>query len=874
MPTVDDELRFHLEQKTRDLIARGLHPDQARAQALREFGDLADVRRLCESWEDARVRKIERRHYWAGWWQDVRHAGRSLRKDLGFTLTSLTILAFGIGSTTAVITIVQALLLRPLPIADQSRVVWIDNVAADAPAGVSSPTTGANTFLDWQHRSHAFDQLAAYISYFGYLGCNLTPDGADPERLGLVPITPNLFATLGVSPALGRTFTAEELEPADALITGNAPAAVILTDALWRRRFNRDPSIVGRTISLNGQPSRVVGVMPAWFDFAELFAPGAQVDLFTPLRLDDRAESMGNMLAVIGRLRPGVSPAAAQAELTTLWRAQPQAWNHQDGSRASLVHDHVASGIERPLIVLAAAVGLVLLMVCVNIATLLLSRGAARHKEMAVRAALGAGRLRLLRQLLTESLLLSGAGALLGLPLAFAAVRVVNNLRDSRLPLTSQVVIDARVLACVVVVTVATGLLFGMLPALRAIRGHGHTQMSLNDSSRGSSGGRDRTWTRHALVIAEIALACVLLVGAGLLLRSFVSLMETERGFKTERVTTARLDLGSSYGEPARLNSFVSEVRRQLAASPDTSAVGFTDALPLDRNRSWDVHPHGDRSRDEDANVAVVTPGYLEALGVKLIAGRLFDDTDRADGERVIVLGQTLATRLWPGADPLNHLVDVGKDTPRVIGVIADVRQTALDEPPGPQAYFPLSQNPIRSLDLVVRTAAEESASRQMLSTAVRSVDPAQPIGRVRTMNDLVDTAVSPRRFLLWLIGAFAAMALVLATLGIYGVVAHGVAQRRREIGIRVALGATAGEVQRAVIRQALTLALTGLTIGLIATYALTQIIVSLLYAVHATDPLTHAAVAALLLAIALLAGFIPARGAARIDPATALRAD
>jgi predicted permease len=872
---VDDELLFHLDAKTRDLIAHGATPEEARAEALRQFGEVADVRRLCEAWGDSRERTIERRGYWIGWCQDLRYAARTLRNDPGFTLAALLILACGIGATTAIVSVVEALLLRPLPIAEPSRVIWVDNLGQNDEGDVSTPTLGANSFLNWQRHNRSFEALEAYMSFFGYLGSNLTAPGADPERLGLVPVSEHFFAVLGISPAIGRTFTADELEPLDRLVAGNAPRTVLLTDALWRRRFAADPGIVGRTITLNGQPSRVVGVMPARFDFAEMFAPGSQVDLFTPLRLDEQAEKMGNMLAVVGRLRPGISIGAAQSDLANLARAQPSKWNRVSGARLSRLHDHVALGISRPLIVLAAAVGLVLLMICVNLATLLLARATGRQKEMAVRAALGASRARLLRQMLTESLLLSGAGALLGLPLASLAVHAINTLQDSRLPLTSLVAIDGRVLAFITAVTVATGVIFGLLPAIRATRGD--ARAALSESARGSSGGRERAWTRNVLVVTELALACVLLVGAGLLLRSFVRLMETDRGFTTQRVATARLDLGANYVEPVRLEAFIAEVRRQIGAAPGTLAVGFTDALPLDRNRDWGVVVPGERNRGISAYVSLVSPGYLDALGVKVAEGRLFTDADRSDSEHVVVIGQALAHVLWPNTDALGRVLGLNDKTYRVVGVVGDLRNLALEETPQPQMYFALTQNPsgyIGSLDLVVRATTDAAAARQVMAAAVRGVDPAQPIGRLRTLDDLVARSVSPRRFLLALITAFAVMALVLASLGIYGVIAQGVAQRRREIGIRLALGATAGEILRAVIGQALLLALAGLALGLIATFALTKTIASLLYGLSATDAATHLIVVALLFTVALLAALVPARRAARVDPASALRAD
>ncbi|MGH9163375.1 MAG: ADOP family duplicated permease [Vicinamibacteraceae bacterium] len=878
---VDDEIRFHVETKARELVARGLPPEEARAEALRAFGDVVQVRRMCEQWGNTRERTGRRRDYCAGWLQDVQYALRVLRKDASFTLVALLILAVGIGATTAVFSVMQALLLRPLPVATPERLVWIDNTL-QGPNRAATNGTRAATFLSWQRGNRSFEDLGAYMVFFGYLGYNLTGGNGEPERLSGVPVTSNLFSLLGVHPAIGRTFLPDDIYRADDMVTGGAPSAVILTDHFWRRRFGGDTSIVGSHITINGKPTIVAGVMPASFDFAALFAPGAQVDLFTPMLLDEAASRMGNMLAVVGRLRRGVTLASAEGELLSLTRAlqreRPE-WGDSYGGKLSLLHDHVGGGVRRPLLVLAGAVAFVLLLMCANVSNLLLTRTAARQKELAVRTALGAGRARLVRQLLIESVLLSTTGASLGLPLAGAAVRVITHLQDSRVPLVSQVAVDWRVLIFVVAVSISTGLLFGLLPALQTRRID--LQGTLKEAGRGSSGGRAQQRTRNLLVVSELALACLLIAGTGLLLRSFLQLMDADRGFRTEQVTTTCLDLGQPYARVEQFSAFLEEVRRHVATASGVVAVGFTDALPLDRNRIWDVGAVGDVAERGDRSgtfVSMVTPGYVEALGIPLLDGRTLTTHDIAREQRAAMLGQTLARRLWQDGRAVGRMIETSGDRYRVIGVLADVRQTALEEAPGPQLYLPVTQNPMLSLDLVLRTTSHQAGASPgpaaIIRAAVRAVDRNQPVGRFRTMDDLVSRAVSARSFLLWLLGGFAAMALVLASLGVYGVMAHGVLQRKREIGIRIALGATAGAVQWAVLRQVLALAVLGLAIGLAGAFALGGVMTSLLYEVQSNDPLTLVTVVVLLFTVASVAGYLPARRAAGVDPTVALRSE
>lgn len=871
---VDDELRFHLEEKTQELMRHGLSRPAARAEAGCQFGDLPEFRRLCREQGKRTEERMERKEYFAGWAQDLRYALRRLRSDAGFTATAALILALGIAASTTVFTIVEALVIRPLPFAQPERLVWMMKpVTNETVSDPSSDTWRIAMLMDWRPATSSFHSLAGYNAFFGYFSYNYSRPGGTPERLNGVGVTDQFFETLGVQPALGRLFTKEEY-------LANSRRTVVLSDGLWRRLFHADPGVIGHTVNINDSPTVITGVMPASFDFASVFTPGAKVDLWEPFPVtDDLDRAYGNVLAIIGRLKPGVTVAAAQAELneTTLRLRQSNPRRGAPrGARLRELSQHVSGQVRRPLAVMSAAVGLLLLLMCVNLANLMLARTMARRREMSVRVALGAGRLRVVRQLITESLLLAAVGVILSVPLAASAVALVARTQGSRVPLLSRVQVDAWALAFSAGVGLMCGVLFGLAPALQLF--DRSVLASLKQGGRGADGGM-RQWMRKSLVATEVALASVLLIGAGLLMRSFVKLMETDRGFDSSHLVAARIDPANRYPTPEKLDAFFTAVRSRVAASPGVDSVALTDALPLDRDRSWGIGAIGKTYGPGEQPVGfvrLVSPGYFEAMRIPLVAGRTFRESDTRDRPAVIILNETLARQMFGGDNPIGRQVNAGgqNSNEEVVGVVKDVRHSSLEEDAGGEFYLAQPQRQAGFLDLVVRTSLPPAAAASAVRQAVWAVDPTQPLGEFRSMDDLVARAASPRRFLLTLLAGFAALALALASLGIYGVISYGVSQRGVEIGIRMALGARPAGIQWNVLKEAVGLSAAGLAVGLLAAYALTRLFRALLYAVEPADAATYAAITVLLLAVAAVAGFLPSRRASRIDPVVALRAE
>ncbi len=799
---------------------------------------------------------------------DLRYSLRTLRREPAFSLVAMLILALGIGASITVFSVVNALLIRPLPFRDPARLVWIAN--HDGDSGLSSETTRVGPFLEWKKLNHSFQDLGAYFAFFGYSSYKLIGRG-EPERLNGVGVSQNFFQVLGVHPQIGRGFTAQESQ-----WNGGKTLAAILSHGLWVRRFASDPSIVGRKIVLNDDAITVVGVLPASFDFTSTFTPGTHVDFFTPFPLTPETDRWGNTIAVIGRLKPGVSPRAGQAELEVIDRQLQRIhkdWGTSFSAQVSRLQDHISGRLRRPMLVLSGAVALVMLIVCANLSNLLLARAASRGKEIAVRTALGAGRLRLIRQTLTESLVLSCSGALLGLLLAFAGLRALSRMQVLAIPMLQTMSIDTTALLFTIAVALVTGIVFGIAPAFQTSGADLHE--ALKDSTRGSSEGAARNWIRDGLVVSEIALACVLLVGAGLVLRSFLHVLDVDLGFQPQRSASLRVDMSGSYNTAAKQNAFFSEILRRAREVPGVEAAGLTDSLPLDRNRSWGVPVKGRVYRQgdiPDAFVKVVSPGYLRAMGIPMREGRDFNEHDTADSKPVMLVNETAARALWPGQSPLGGVVQINHDA-EVVGVVGDVRQASPDQRAGLEIYLPLAQGDwAGSLDLVVRTTLPPSSLAPAIRNALRPLDPNLPVADFRSLEVLVDRAVSPRRFITLLLAGFAGLALALASLGIYGIISYSVTQRRQEIGIRMALGASAGHVQLRVIRQTLALAACGIVIGVAGAWALTRLLTSLLFGVTPGDPATFAAMVALLVAVALTAGYLPARRASRIDPMLTLR--
>jgi predicted permease len=619
----------------------------------------------------------------------------------------------------------------------------------------------------------------------------------------------------------------------------------------------------------------VVGVLPASFDFATVFAPGSRIDIFEPFPLSVETNRWGNTLSIVGRLKPGASVNSAQAEATVLGKLDAQAHPERNHFAPKVygLAEHV-SGRQRPaLLLLASAVGVVMLIVCANLSNLLLARGAARQKEIAIRAALGAGKGRLIGQMLTESLALSCCGAVIGLLLAFAGTRVLAHLTAVGIPLLADVRIDGSVLGFALVVALVTGLVFGLLPALqvRDVK----LQDTLKDSNRGSSQGRRHAWLRSALVVSEIALACVLLVGAGLLVRSFLRVLDVDLGFRPQRAAALRIDPNSSYKTPEQRDEYFTEALRRVMDVPGIEAAGLSDALPLARNRSWGIAAKGVVYTPQNYPSGfprIISEGYFHAMGIPLKAGRDFSERDGKEALAVIILNETCARNLWPGEDPIGKIVKENGDR-TVVGVVGDVHHMALEEGSGNEFYIPIRQiGDYGSVDLIVRTSMSTAELASRIREALRPIEPSLPTANLRTLQTLVDRAVSPRRFVVILLGGFAGFALLLASLGIYAVISYSVNQRTQEIGIRMALGASAGTLQRSILFETLGLAGIGTVAGAAASWALARTLSGMLFGVTPNDPLTFAGMVILLAAVAGAAGYLPARRASRIEPMSALR--
>jgi predicted permease len=800
--------------------------------------------------------------------QDLRYTFRTMRRDAAFSTFVILIAGLGIGASSTVFSVVNTLLLRPLPFAEPERLVWIAN--GDT-AGLSGQTTQVGHMLDLRERTQSLSAIAGYFAFYG-VGDALLSGSGEPERLSGVPVSDNFFQVLGVQPQHGRLFTAEEA-------AWNGPSAVLLSHGFWRRRFASDPRVVGSALTINDEPHTVVGVLPATFDFATVLAPGSHFDLYFPFPLTPETNRWGNTMAMIGRLKPGVSPGEAEAEIRSLGRqitAEHPERNNFQGHVKPLA-DHVSGRVRLAAWVLAGAVGMVMLIVCANLSNLLLARLTSRQKELAVRSALGAGRLRLTAQMLTESLVLAGAGAIVGIALAALGTRALTRLDAISVPLLRDVRTDGAALAFTAAMAIVAGVVFGLAPAFQARSAAIHD--SLKDGTRGSTEGRGRRWMRSALVVSEIALACVLLVGAGLLIRSLVRVLDVDMGFDPSRAATIRVDPDSRYETREQRDAYIDDVLQRVRAIPGVEAAGITDAVPLGRNRTWGARAKGvtyERGRAPLAYPRIVTDGYREAMRIPLVAGRDIAPTDTAKSEPVIVVNETMARALWPGQDPIGKVVlGACARERRVVGVIGDVRHLALEQSSGNEMYVPMRQCGDRpSFDLVVRSSLAAGPMAAAVREALKPIAPNLAGNDFRTLQQVVDKSVSPRRFTVLLLGAFAAFALVLASLGIYALISYSVGQRTQEIGIRMALGATASDITRRIVGQTLALTAAGAAAGTLASWALARGLEGLLFEVTVSDPWTFVVMLAVLATVALIAGYLPARRASAIDPMSALRSE
>ncbi|HEX6999933.1 MAG TPA: ABC transporter permease [Gammaproteobacteria bacterium] len=807
--------------------------------------------------------------------QDARYAWRTLRKSPAFTLVAVLILALGIGACTAVFSLASAVLLKPLPFAEPDRLVvlWSDFTrVGGSDRGNPSPAN----YVDWKERSRSFEDMAALVS----VSYNLTGAG-EPQRLAGIRATGNLFSVLGLDAKLGRTFTPADEAP-DAL-----PVAVV-SERFWLSRFGGDPGLIGRSITLNGVAHVVVGVVPPDFRF-----PNPDAAVWVPARFspEELARRDAYYMFVVARLRAGVPLSAAQAEMTTI--AAAVAREHPEnaglGTFVTPLHEHLSRTVRPAVFLLLGAVGVVLLVTCANVANLLLARGASRVKELALRQTLGADRRRMLAQLFTENALLGAAGLLLGMAVAFLAFGYLARLVPETFPAGTRLGLDWRVLAFSGALGVATVLLFGAAPALAAAR------LDFADALK-KGPGRGATATgggaRNALVVAEITLTVVLLAAAGLLLRSYAAVLAADPGFRPQSLLIAETALPQAkYAESSARNSFYESVLERVAAIPGVEAVAYANYVPLtfdggyaaitiEGRPPWTEEELGGHLVADRA----VSPGYFDALGVPLLRGRDFDERDAPGAPLAVIISESLARAHWPDGDPLGQRLKLGpprSESPwyTVVGIVGDVRQMALDQPPRPQLYFPLAQVPsmfpfLWPQHLLVRAEGDPMALAGAVRAAVWSVDPNQPVAAVRSMEQVFDAQLANRNLQMTLVSGFAALALVLASVGLYSVLSYTVALRTSEIGVRMALGAQRRNVIGAVLRSAAKLAACGVALGIAGAFGIARLLSSFLFGVSPTDALTFTAVPALLLGVALLAAYVPARRAARVDPLEALRAE
>jgi putative ABC transport system permease protein len=805
--------------------------------------------------------------------QDLRYAARMLMKRPGFTLVAVIALALGIGANTAIFSVINSILLRPLAYRDPAALVVINH---DYPKINLKASVSAIGYTHYRDNAKSFESVAALTGG----SFNLT-GGGDPERLNGSPVTHNFFSALGASPALGRVFLPEEDQPGKNKV-------VVLSHAFWQRRFGGDQSLVNKTITLNDESYTVVGVMPASFQFGREL--GQVVDLWTPIAFTPEQLQFNRLtnenLFVFARLKPGVTTEQAQAELNTIadnLRQQyfpPGADRSNWGLTTQSFRELVVGDIRQALWILMGIVGLVLLIACANVANLLLARAADRQKEMAIRTALGAGRWRVIRQLLTESALLAVAGGVIGLLLAWWGVSALVKINEAQIPRANEIGLDWLVLAFTLGVALLTGVIFGLVPALQTSKADLHE--TLKEGGRtGSSGARG--WVRGTLVVLEMALALVVLISAGLLIRSFWNLQQVNPGFVPQNVLAMSVTLPmTKYREPVQRANFYQELLQRIRALPGVRSAGACSILPLSGNNSSGSFriegrdtpqgqslPHGDRW--------AATTDYFSTMKIPIVRGRFFDDRDTMDSQPVAIIDETMQRKYWPNEDPVGKRISFqgGQQNPiwrEIVGIVGHVKHRGLEGESRVQYYIPHSQVQNPSMNLVIRTDAEPTSLAGVTRGAISGMDKDLPVFRVRTLEQYVVDSMAQRRFAMTLLGIFAVVGLALAAVGLYGVLAYSVTQRSHEIGIRMALGARATDVLRLVIGQGMLLALAGVALGIVGAFLLTRLMANLLFGVKASDPLTFVVIALLLTLVALVACFVPARKATKVDPMVALR--
>jgi len=886
---LSEELRFHQEKLIEEHVGKGMAREEARYAALRELGGEDQIKEEC--------RDMRQVNYIENFMQDVRYGLRQLRRNPGFTAVAVLTLALGIGANTAIFSVVNAVVLRPLPYPQSDRLAWISEVI---PA-LNAELAASGDYFDWRDQNKTLERMTAYDPAVSF---NLTGRGT-PARIHAAGVSANFFQTLGVDPQLGRSFTHEEDQP-------NGPNTVVLMQAFWQQYFGSDPQVLGKTVTLNSAPYTVVGVMPASFPF-----PGdAEIQMLVPLQLNEIGERMREgaaaprLLRIVGLIKPDVTIARAQADLDAIRkRAEASQMNNDGpgpasgsgpgpvpggGSRQVMplngpsdpqlkvvtLEEHLAGNLRPTMLTLLGAVGLVLLIACANVANLMLTRASTRTREVALRAVLGAGRWRLVRQLLSESLILALAGGAAGLLLAAWGVKLMTRFIPAsvggEILNVAPVRLDSAVLLFTLGITVITGILFGLAPAIAA------TRLDLSEKLKeGTPGtGARRGLLRGALAVSEISLALVLLIGAGLLIKSFYRVLSVDPGFTTDHILTMNLSLTDSrYPQANQKRAFYLDVLRRVESLPGVRSAAFIDSLPL--------RPYMDklfivqRLATESGAVSdkgmvmsrlTVSPGYFSTLGIRVLKGRTFTDADDEQAPKVAVINEALARHMWPGENPIGRQLPMMGN--KVVGVVADTRHEGLSADIESEIYVPLLQQErwIPGMQLAVRTAADPISLISAVRTEIAAVDPEEPIYNVTTLEQSLSDSISPRRFNMLMLGIFAGIALALASVGIYGVMAFSVTQRTREIGIRMALGAEQRDVLGLMARRSLGLTLAGVAFGLAGAWGLTRFLSSFLYGVQPTDLATFVLFPIALVAVSLLASYLPAHRASKIDPMVALR--
>lgn len=863
---IDDEMRLHFEMVVEENLGRGMAPEEARRAALRSFGNLDKLRD--RAWE---VRG-------GGWietlMQDVRYGARVLARNKAYTLVAVLTLGLGIGANTAIFSVVNELLLRPLPYPGAERIAMLWEISPEE--GRPNVISPAN-FLAWREQGTLFESMAAFFDQ----RLNLT-GGGEPEEVAVQHATPELFQVLGAEPFLGRSMTA-----ADAL--ADAPDVALLSHGFWLRRFGGDRGVIGKPILLNGLPHTVIGILPPGFRWhiRQMSNTTKPAEIWTALALPTAEPgARGRYLAAVARLKPGVTQEQADSELKTIAaRTELDSPRFNKGFSAQVLplREQLVGKVRPALLVLLGAVGFVLLIACANVASLQLSRAAAREREIVLRTALGARRLRVVRQLLTESLLLAALGCALGLLLALWGIRALAAISPPDVVDLHGVGLSLPVLAVTLAVSLLTGLLFGLAPALEA------TRLNLGDAlkedGKGAGGYARSNRLRGALVVAEVALALVLLVGAGLLMKSFLRLQGIDPGFQRENVLTLVMRLpGGKYPENPQKVAFYREAGERLRALPGVRDFGMVNYLPLygglgaRTGFTVDGRPVPPDGEGPGVDVRVTDAGYFRAMGIPLLRGRGFTESEIAEARNVVVISETMARQHFPGEDPIGKRirVEMSLDPPaaEIVGIVGDVRYESLVDEAYPTVYMPIPDLTYPFMTLVLRAGDDPLQLAPVVRQALREIDPDQPVSDVRTLDKVMSETVARPRFNTLLLGLFAGLATLLAAVGIFGVMSYSVTLRTREIGLRMALGAQPGEVLRLILKQGLFLTTLGIAIGLAGAFALTRVLSGLLFGVGSTDPATYAAIVLLLALVSLIACYLPARRATRVDPLIALRHD